>query len=107
VQKAIGDEEESSDHRYPPKMIGELTARIHSIPTLWAQSYVDTLERYHPQLKNIPKGSAVWAWAKWAMTNPKSSGMWEPMGRLEAKIKYVESNPKIPYLVNGDCRVTI
>jgi hypothetical protein len=102
VQPAIGVEEESWDHRYPPKMIGELTARIHSTPTLWAQSYVDTLKREHPQLKNYPKGSAVWAWAKWAMTNPESSQIWEPMGRLEAKIKYVEYNPNIPYTVHRD-----
>jgi thiamine kinase-like enzyme len=36
------------------------------------------------------------------MTTPKTSQMWEPMGRLEAKINYVENNPKIPYTVHGD-----
>lgn len=102
VQLAMGVEEEKWDHRYPPKMIGDLSARIHSTPTLWAQRYVDILEKKFPQLKNYPKGSAVWSWAKYALNAPEVSGIWEAIGKLEAKINYLENDPKTSYTVHGD-----
>jgi len=103
VQQAMGVETSDWKHRYEPELIGKLSARIHSTPKLWAKSYQDILEKKFPaELKDQPKGSAVWSFAKYALNSPEATGYFPYLSKLEKMIQYQQNDPKKSYTVHGD-----